>query len=91
MTAELQEKRCRQCIFGELTPLRELDLGKLTFTDNDGVEQRLPQTRIPLSLMIPPKIKRNCLTTLDRALFRRERIVGFPAECVKPKSYSPRK
>jgi len=81
MSAELLDRRCRDCVFGEQIPGRELKL-----------QPNLPlETVIPLGIIITPKIRRNCLNIVDTVFNKRSRIVGMAAECVKPKSYSPRK
>jgi hypothetical protein len=76
MTSEVTEKRCRDCVFGKQLPGRELNLG-------------IP-SRIPLGIMITPKIRRECLNTLDTVLLKRDRVVGMSAKCIKLKSYTIR-
>ena len=79
MTAEnskMSVTRCRDCVFGRKTQGQMLELPL--------------ETRIPIGVLITPKIRRECLNIIDTIVLGKDRIVRLAATCVKPKSYTPK-
>ena len=72
-------KYCRGCIFGESIGGREI---RMNIGD--------PKRKIPLGVIVPPKVERNCLNFIDRYVRKMKPKVPFSAQCVKPEKYSPK-